>query len=585
MDSIVLDSTHISVRGEVERFKIDTFIGSDVDFIGNVLTQQALVFVKPASGTALSTVSIRGGTPEQTAVYWNGISLQNTLNGNVDLNLLPAMVFDEVNVNNTNSVRTGSGGTAGNVELNNAKIDTSNTLKFNTGFGSFNTLNASFKATVINKKNRLSILSYVQKSDNNYPMNSVFSSGPKRLENAEYLMAGTLYQQEFSIKNNNPIHIRFWAQNAQRNIPATLLESESKKNQIDRSVRFQSDWSKLFDKTEMKIIAGSFIESLAYNDSVSEIYTTYGFINNTALVHLKRKFDKHIQAGLDIELRHFGADADTFYAQSRVEVSEGAHLKLKLNKWQGHFGTRFVQFTNTTDLPILYAVHVNRKISNKWSVLGSFITNYRLPTFNSLFWRPGGNPDLIAEKSTNAELSTQLKTSHVSVLATVFSNDIYDQIRWLPGKSGVFEAQQVLNQLQWNRGVEITAKTQYKKLQLDGGATKLISTVKKDKTKKQQSYVPMHQGYINAGYIHRRWQVRYGIQWVSKRFIDTENTEFVPAYLLHQVQAQFGYKSFKINVIARNLANLDYTVLPFRPNPPRNYQIDISYTINKHKTQ
>jgi hypothetical protein len=72
---------------------------------------------------------------------------------------------------------------------------------------------------------------------------------------------------------------------------------------------------------------------------------------------------------------------------------------------------------------------------------------------------------------------------------------------------------------------------------------------------------------------------------VSKRFIDTENTEFVPAYLLHQVQAQFGYKAFKINVIARNLANLDYTVLPFRPNPPRNYQIDISYTINKHKTQ
>jgi len=586
MDSVVLDSTCITVRGHVDSRKTIDFMVSDASTLTDVLNQHAAVFVKSASGSALSTVSIRGGTPEQSAVFWNGLSLSNTLNGNVDLSLLPSLAFDEIRLNASNSVHSGSGATAGSLELKSGKFDTSKVLLFQAGAGSLGAYNAAIKSVFHAKKSRASLVSYIRGGQNNYTVQvGSTPSNTKRLENAAFSMAGMLYAHQIDLKKSNPLNIRLWAQTSTRQIPATLLEAASQKSQIDHSIRLQSDWSKIIGRNEVKLIIGSFLESLQYADSVSQIFSDYAFINNSLLVHYTRRQSKYIHIGIDLESRHFGADADTFYNQTRIELCEGMHVKYERNNWLAHIGTRFVQYTTSTDKPILVSAQLNRRFSKNWGVMTLFSTNYRQPTFNSLYWNPGGKPLLTAEKSTNSEVSIDYSGAHWEVKTNVYSNYIKDQIRWVPGSDGIFEAQQIVDQVQWNRGVELSSTYKIKGVSFETGFTRILSTVKEQSDKWQQTFVPLFQGNAGIGYAKSNWRAHYGLQVVSKRFTDTENKEYLPAYALHNAQVAWHNKALEFKLTAWNLGGLSYTILPFRPNPPRNFQLDITYKLNKNNNK
>lgn len=586
IDSVLLDSAVVTVRGGQPLQQISDFTRSETSSIGDVLSQQGLVFVKPIAGSGLSTLSIRGGTPEQSPVFWNGLSLQNTLNGNVDLNLLPAFAFDDIEINNSISVRNGSGATAGSVELISNQYDTTTNTKLTAGIASFNGYNAAIKSTVIGRNNRFSLLSYTRGQTNDYPIESLTSPTTKtNLSNAHVSMTGGILQYQQQVKNANPLNIRLWAQTAYREIPPTQLEAESKKHQIDNHIRLQSDWSKLLGKTEVKLIAGSFLEHLRYHDSVAQLYTEYAFINNSLLLHGKRRLNKALVVGIDLEARHFGADADTFYNQSRIEFSQGGHAKWTKGKWNTYAGARVIQFSSTSNTPVLYSIQVNREIRDKWEVYSSISSNYRLPTFNSLYWNPGGNADLLPEKSTNSEVAVAYQRQQVGIKAIAFHNVIRDQIRWIPGIDGIFTAQQIINQVQWNRGLEVLANGHFKNVSATVGLSQLWSTVQGDTNQWQQSFVPQYQGNANVVYQLKRWRLKYGWQFVSIRYTDTENTTSLPAYALHQVQLTYVLKGLTVSLLANNITNEFYTVMPFRPNPPRNFQLDISYIINSKKSK
>ncbi len=55
-----------------------------------------------------------------TAILWNGFNIQNAMLGQTDLSLLPAVFFDEVEIEyGGSSAVWGSGAVAGSIHLNN----------------------------------------------------------------------------------------------------------------------------------------------------------------------------------------------------------------------------------------------------------------------------------------------------------------------------------------------------------------------------------------------------------------------------------------------------------------------------------
>jgi len=70
----------------------------DVLSLADRLQWESPVAVRANAPGALSTVSSRGAGPARTAVVWEGVNLQSTMNGVVDVSLLPVWPEDRIEI-------------------------------------------------------------------------------------------------------------------------------------------------------------------------------------------------------------------------------------------------------------------------------------------------------------------------------------------------------------------------------------------------------------------------------------------------------------------------------------------------------
>ena len=66
--------------------------------------------------------------------------------------------------------------------------------------------------------------------------------------------------------------------------------------------------------------------------------------------------------------------------------------------------------------------------------------NFRIPTYNDLYWVGLGNPDLEPEISKQASLNHFLKFKKQCFQVAGFYIDTQDMIKWVPDSNGVVAA-------------------------------------------------------------------------------------------------------------------------------------------------
>ena len=66
--------------------------------MANLLSQQVPVFVKSYGFNGLATLNFRGSSAAQSAVFWNGIPVQNAALGIADVSELPVSLMNRVNI-------------------------------------------------------------------------------------------------------------------------------------------------------------------------------------------------------------------------------------------------------------------------------------------------------------------------------------------------------------------------------------------------------------------------------------------------------------------------------------------------------
>ncbi|MFY7814357.1 MAG: TonB-dependent receptor, partial [Chryseobacterium taeanense] len=117
--------------------------------LSETLRFQSQIYIKENGRGAVSSPSFRGTTAQQTAFVWNGININSQFLGQGDVNNIPFMGFDQLDVKSGSvGVVYGSGAIGGTVHLNNS-------LSFNKGFhaslfsevASFSTYNNFAKAS------------------------------------------------------------------------------------------------------------------------------------------------------------------------------------------------------------------------------------------------------------------------------------------------------------------------------------------------------------------------------------------------------------------------------------------------------
>jgi iron complex outermembrane receptor protein len=235
--------------------------------------------------------------------------------------------------------------------------------------------------------------------------------------------------------------------------------------------------------------------------------------------------------------------------------------------------------------------------------------NYRVPTFNDLYWAPGGNPDLKAETGWTEELTAafhyNVKPWKINYSATVYNRTVVNMITWVPHASywspvNVAEV--------WSRGIEHRLRIARTFAQ----RTRIIFTANVDYVRstyertdnpndvalgKQLIYVPAWFGGAALTIEWRSFYATYSQQYNDLRFTTRDHLEWLPSYSIGN--AAIGWcdrkkanpEFYEINLFVRcnNIGNVQYQSVAWRPMPGRaitaGLTIDFAKQIQKPEFQ
>ena len=571
-------SKSINIGHTVESIS-DSILRSSYESLGNLLQNNSNLYFKQNGNGMVSSISLRGTGASRTAVYWNGIPINSNLNGQTDFNTLFANGFDQVRIRKGGgSVLLGNGAIGGAINLSDQIIFIPlKDLEVLVGLGSYSTLNGQATAKLSSKKfyGKISFGGY--KSKNDYP----YLGTNQKNENGE--LQNFNLNGVFGVKLGSKNTLNFYSTffDSDRNSSGTITSSSQAKL-LDKNSRFLLDWKFLADRFTSSTKASYLLENntyfydknqIEYSESTSKRFIgkydfTY-FLNNSISFNAGAQYD-NIE-GFGTNIKNTTQNDFTSYFLFQHKPKSTIYYNLSVRKG----------FSSAYEIPLIYGLDVKFSLPKNISLRGSYATNYRLPTFNDLYWEPGGNANLIPETSKTAELGISYYTSLLSLNATSFFIQNKNLIQWQPITSDVWAPINI--QSAKNFGLEISAifnKTINKhvlnlKVQYD------FVKAMDENLDKQLIYVPNHKANVILTYQIAKWNFGYNYQYTSKVYTTTSNSQTLDGYNLSNLF--FKRQLFKDKIIValnlNNIFNESYQSVAYRPMPNRNITLNIKLLI------
>jgi vitamin B12 transporter len=574
----------------------------------DLLGQNGMTFLKYAGNGSLATTSIRGASASQTLVLWNGVSIESPTNGNLDLSLMPGILFDVVSLQNGGgSAGWGSGAIGGVIQAGSAgSYKEGLHVRYLGQYGSFGEMDHGLKISYSNEKYFADVRAYHQVAENNFTFRNLFVAGHPidTLVNAEFFQQGIQGQLGWHSPDfNRQLTVRAWYQNSDRGIPPTMQETNSDAYQKDEFFRSMADWQMNYHKLRLEVKSALLTEFMDY-------YIGYHYPNSfTHALSLVNEADCRI-GFTDKFSGTFGitdtyAKADvTQYLPSTEQNRAGAYAAFQFlpdENWNIvlNFREEEVQGKIKPIMPSLGAEWYKIKfITLKTSVS----RNYRVPAFNDLYWVPGGNPDLQPEDSWNADAAVVFHYNKdnfkIEYSATAYYRVTRNWIYWHPSdnNSAVWSPENLLEV--WSRGFEHRLNLKWTKNKFDlnfiAGYDYVRATNEKSKSVtdisigKQLPYVPANHIFGMLQFSYSKFYLAYNHQFNGLRFTVNDHSEYLPAFDIANltIGKRFDYRKSYCDIYFRvnNLFDKEYQSIAWRPMPGRNYQVGITIDFNKPKS-
>jgi iron complex outermembrane receptor protein len=568
----------------------------------DLLSDESPVFIKSYGLGSLATTSFRGGSAYHTAVLWNGISLSGPMNGQLDLSLVPLTAADNIKLQyGGSSALFGSGAVSGIVHLiNNPTFDKGISGGIDVYAGSFSDFRQNVFLEVSRKKFVSTIKVFNATAKNDFVYDNIYSTAAERIKqsNGELKNRGIISENKFLIGKSQVLSLNAWLQHTDRNIPPTMLQKESRANQKDDAIRLTSEWKYEKSKTATYIRAAWLNEKLVYSDGfsgVNETGITHQIVAEaeTKITPAKRHF---INVGLhDTYLIANSRNYERNPHQNRFALF-ASYLYSSLNNKVSAGVSARGEMVNRSFVPFTYSLGANYNITKWLSARGNFSRVYRIPTFNDLYWVPGGNPALKPEDGYASEAGLNLVLKYKIVLfksdVTLFNRNIQNWIIWLPGVS-FWSPQNIMNV--WSRGMEtnssLTIQIRNWKISCAVLTNYVLSTNQKSKAEndnsvgKQLIYTPMYSGMAKISVEYKGVLLSYRHNYVGYRFTSTDNTKYLTPYDLGSVYLSYTIKFTDMNAgiffQVNNVWNRQYQIISNRAMPGTNVNGGISLSFNK----
>lgn len=561
------------------------------DDVGALLSSESGVFIKSYGLGSLATSSVRGAGAQHTKVLWNGFDITNPMLGQADLSYLSVNAFDQVSLHAGNIAGLYGGGTQGGViRLNSSTaFDAADYIQLGMGFGSFNDFSRQINLKTSNKNVATKVVVSSRNAENNFDY--TYNGATQKRENADVTTFSGMVSNTIKLSPYHRLEINNWYQQNDRGIPTVSgvpKRGERLQNEFLRNMLNYHFYGK---KIVFRIGGAHFNESLTYIDPLSDVVSTSRFTKTAVEAESKWKAGNHTDVIVGVNNTIDQVFTENYTGDLKRNTL-AAFMSLKHSIWKDRLVLNpslrqemIVGFQIPPTGSLGYAFTPKERIS----VFGNVSKNYRIPTFNDLYYGNLGNPDLRPENGWGGEQSVSIRGNHAKVTSAVFYNEYRDWISWQPQVGGRWRP---INSDVITQGIE--ARLELNKKVTKGSAFYMRSNVTYVKsvnmrTGLQLIYVPKIKAGGTVGMKMKNTSFSYAHDANGVRFISTDNMSQLPLFQLGTLRwmQRFPVKengSIETSFTIHNLWNAEYQALLNFPMPGRYYtiQINITFKNNQH---
>ena len=604
---IIVRSRTLSGNYGFKQTTIDSVILNDYGYgnLSDVLVDNSPIYIKSYGLGGLATPSFRGTGANHTQVLWNGTIINSPMLGQSDLSLIPAGLIDEVRIfYGGSSLGINSGGIGGVVNVDSRPSwDNDSQLSINPGIGSFGRVTGLVKYIVGSQSFQSVTRGFLNSAKNDFEyVNSYFTGQPfiERRKNAQVFQAGVM-QDFYFRKDKQSTSAHFWYQTSRRNLPApmTVQQLNQTEKQFDEFFRSILQHKIYYAKNTVDFSLSWFADKLQYINKVSSI-DSENFSHTISVksgLEIKPDNGTTIKVSLSEDLSIINSNN---YDSNKERNLIAASTSLE-HVFARRAGVVFQLRQSFLDNKLLlpdFSLGVDYRLldNHEYFIKGNISRNSRIPTMNDMYWIPGGNNILKNEYSYSYELTMEMNEIirpiiEIKAEATFYQHHIHDMIQWQPGEFRYWTPINIGNVQSSGIEANIDLSYSFRSFSLKSSSGYAFTKTENsgwsdfnDPFKgKQLIYVPKNQ--INTGIklFYRGFYSFWIFNYTGKRFITTDNFEYLPGYsdndLRIGLKININKNDFDFNIRIDNIMGIDYQTIAYQPMPGRSVYLSILYKL------
>jgi iron complex outermembrane receptor protein len=556
----------------------DTLIARNSVSLTEVLNFNSTIYFKENGYGMVSSPSFRGTNASQTAVIWNGIPINSNLSGQTDFNTISPSSFNTIIIRSGGgSTQYGSGAVGGSIHLNNTiDFESKQSSGLRLSYGSFSTIGGVFKSRFSSDKKYIDLGVDFISSENNYE----YIDLNRKNENGNF--------DKLSISANAGLNFGkstlSWNSNyflGNRNFSGTIT-SPSKDSYKDITTRNLATWNKSSNKWNNTIKgAHTFERYQYYPNAENNLYFEGQSTTYLGDYQLEYEINKDLKISSIINYTYIKSKGSNIGTNDRNTLAAILLWKHHINEKLSYGINLRQEFLTNFENPFLASFDVKYAINNWYTLKANASKNYRVPTFNDLYWTNGGNENLNPETSYQTEIANQFIWNQFQLNITGFYISSENLIKWQPGEDGLFTPLNISKTE--NIGIEVDGSysKSLKKHQLNLVFNYAYTAAKDLEKNKQLIYVPYHKATGAFNYNYKKLSVYYQLLFNGEVFTTTDNNGVLDGYSVSNLGLEYLIQEklfpIKIGIKLNNIFNTYYENVAYRPMPNRNIQTFITF--------
>ncbi|NPA43224.1 MAG: TonB-dependent receptor [Chlorobi bacterium] len=513
----------------------------------------------------LAGVSVRGASPAHVQVLWYGLPVNSPLNGQTDLNTLPAALFEHTSlVKGGKAAFYGTGGLAGILRLENGiRFGDGSAFKGRYAGGQTGLFHTVWDASRSDK--RLYVRAAMERTvDFNY-----YATDFKPYRNTHGDIRSLHFLADLALKGRSLRSEWHLSRSITDRFLPPPLTTESQARLVNEYYRFVWRTAWVRGAARRQITAGFQTEHYDYYMRFDRMSAGKGTARTW---YVRPVWEYRGTNGMQwtAEGEWMAVEGQTLTYPRHVQVhpvltlgvlKEGHKYYLK-SITRKNFNSRF-----HTPVTGAFTLGYKPKPGQVWQA--SVSTYSRLPAFNDLYWEPGGNPNLLPERGHEAEVTYTFSERGIYLHTAVYYRHTRNLIRWVPGSSGLWAPVNIDRTEGYGAeiGMRIRRKTGTGMLNVEGSAAwRRILLVE---TGKPLPYVPPLGAYVRLEWARGPWTWEYTYRHQSAYATDPLHYTRLPGHHVHSTGLHYRYRQLTTGFAIRNLFDSYYELMPAYPMPGR----------------